>query len=130
MPEFPYPFDSERLIGTLSQIGPESAKANLPHAGIPGGRIQHGYRIGCGEVGEFVIIECDEIAVVGRILEVRLPERERLAVEPDMKKKPDVHPLGTIQFLATVATNDGNVIPGGQEARCKGQGNLLDAWRP
>lgn len=98
----PYPFDNERQMGTVSHVSPSSVRANLPLAGKAGGKLHHGYRVGGGEVGEFVLIECDELALLGRILEVRLPEKERLSVEDDLGKQPELHPVGTIQLLATL----------------------------
>jgi len=74
-----YPFDYERYVGTITQIGPSSVRVNLPNAGRSGASLHHGSRVPSGEVGEFILIECDELAIFGRILEVRLPERERLS---------------------------------------------------
>lgn len=98
----PYPFDAERHVGTISNVSPSSVRANLPLAGKAGGKLHHGIRVGGGEVGEFVLIECDELALLGRILEVRLPEKERLSVEEELGKQPEIHPVGTIQLLATL----------------------------
>ena len=98
----PYPFDSERRMGTVSHVSPSSVRANLPLAGKAGGRLHHGNRVGGGEVGEFVLIECDELALLGRILEVRLPERERLSVEDGFGHQPELHPVGMVQLLATL----------------------------
>jgi len=107
-----YPFDDERYMGTIAQVGPSSVRANLPLAGKSGGMLHHGHRIAAGEVGEFVIIECDELAVFGRLLEVRLPERERLSVEPDMGQQAEIHPVGMIQLLATVSLATYRVVTG------------------
>ena len=101
-PRPPYPFDSERQMGTVSHVSPSSVRANLPLAGKAGGKLHHGNRVGGGEVGEFVLIECDELALLGRILEVRLPERERLTVEDEFGEQPELHPVGIIQLLATL----------------------------
>lgn len=98
-----YPFDDERYMGTIAQVGPSSARANLPLAGKSGGMIHHGHRVGAGEVGEFVVIECDELAVFGRLLDIHVPERERLSVEPDFGQEAEIHPVGVIQLLATVS---------------------------
>lgn len=108
----PHPFDDNRYMGTVSQVGPTSVRANLPKAGDSGSRIHHGQRVAGGEVGEFVVIECDEIAVFGRVLDVRLPERERLTVEPSLGAKDDLHPVGTIQLLATIDLSRRKGLPG------------------
>ncbi len=107
-----YPFDEERCIGTVSEVGPNYAKANLPDAASPAGRWHHGRRLGAGEVGEFVVIECGDVGVFGRLTSVKLPERERLTVEPRFGVEREAHPLGTIQLLATVPLKGGKVAGG------------------
>ncbi len=108
----PYPFENERYIGTVTQAGPSSVRANLPLAGRSGNKLHHGHRVAGGEVGEFVLIACDELALFGRVLEVRLPERERLSVEPELGDSPELHPVGTIQLLATVDVSNQSIQPG------------------
>lgn len=107
-----YPFDSHRHMGTVAQVEATSARINLPLAGGATGQSHHGYRVPAGEVGEFVVIECDDVAIFGRILEVRLPEKERLAVEPELGSTREVHPVGRTQLLATLSLVDGAVLPG------------------
>jgi hypothetical protein len=79
---------------------------------MPEGQWLYGHKLGAGEVGEFVFLECGEFAVFGRIINVKLPERDRLSVEPEMGKEAEAHPIGTIQLLATVAVGDGTVRGG------------------
>jgi hypothetical protein len=107
-----YPFDAQRLIGTVSEVGPSYLKVNLPRAADPEGHLLHGFRVGSGEVGEFVVVEVGDLAVFGRITLVRLPERERLSVEPQLGRSPETHPVGTVQLLTTVDVPTG-VVDGG-----------------
>ena len=107
-----YPFDSQRLIGTISEVGPTYAKVNLPEAAAREGRWLHGYHLGTGEVGQFVAVECGDTATFGRIITIKLPERERLTVERELGGTQESHPIGTIQLLTTVALKDG-VVAGG-----------------
>jgi hypothetical protein len=107
-----YPFDPQRCIGSISEVGPSSTKANLPKAASPEGQWLHGHRLGAGEVGEFVIVECRDVGIFGRIINVRLPERERLSVEPELGSSREAHPLGTIQLLTTVLLKTGEVVGG------------------
>lgn len=107
-----YPFDAERLIGTTTEISPTSAKANLPNAGHSDGTWRYGHRLGEGEVGEFVLLECGENAVFGRILNVKLPERERLTVDQKLGKEAKNHPIGTIQLLSSINVVTGEVHGG------------------
>src|SRR4051812_43290530 len=97
-----YPFESDRLIGTVVEVGPDLVKANLPLSTADEPQLRHGERVGAGEVGEFVMLETGAIGILGRITHVRLPERERLAVEPRFGGAPEPHPIGTIQMLCTV----------------------------
>jgi hypothetical protein len=72
----------------------------------------HGHYLGGGEVGEFVIIECGSSGIFGRIVGVKLPERERLTVEPELGSVREAHPVGTVQLLSTVSLKDGKVSGG------------------
>jgi len=107
-----YPFDSQRCIGSVLEVTPNSAKINLPKAAIPEGENLYGHRLGAGEVGEFVFIEREPMAILGRIVMIKLPERERLTVEPELGKVREAHPLGTVQLLASVNMITGEVQSG------------------
>jgi energy-coupling factor transporter ATP-binding protein EcfA2 len=107
-----YPFEAQRAIGSVIEVSPSTAKVNLPGAASPEGQWLHGQYVGAGEVGEFVVIECGEYAVFGRIVGVKLPEHERLTVEPELGAVREAHPVGTVQLLTTVALRDGKVTGG------------------
>lgn len=106
------PFDSSRYIGSVIFVNPDTAKINLPYAASVSSKQYAGYPVNGGQVGEFVFIESDEYAVLGRIIEVRLPDTERLNAEPAMGKQPDAHPIGVVQLLTTFELSTGNVISG------------------
>ena len=107
-----YPFDVRREIGTISEVGPTTAKVNLPRASSIEGQSLHGHKVGAGEVGEFVIIDTGELGIFGRIVSIKLPEKERLAVEEEVGHAKEVHPLGTVQLLTAVSLKDGSVAGG------------------
>jgi hypothetical protein len=50
-----HPFDSQRCIGTVVEVSPDSVKANLPMAAAAEGRWLFGHKLGTGEVSEFVV---------------------------------------------------------------------------
>ena len=106
------PFDSGRLIGSVCEAGPSYVKANLPKAAKDSPSLRFGERMADGQVGEFVFIECATFAVFGRITSVKLPERDRLAVEVELGKSHEAHPVGSIQLLATLDLDSGRVICG------------------
>lgn len=97
-----YPFEPERYIGTVVEVGPVSAKVNLPLAASLDGALHHGDRPGGAGVGEFVALDAGDTAVLARLGDVRLPERDRLSVEPRVGGNREVHPVGTVQLLSSV----------------------------
>jgi len=106
------PFEQSRLIGTVTECTPTTARINLPHAGETSGISVHGELFGAGEVGEFVCIETPRHAILGRINQVKLPERERTAVEPHMGKPPELSPIGIVQLLSSISVETGEAQAG------------------
>lgn len=96
------PFDPNRYVGTVCHIKPTTVDVNLPRAASPGGTHHAGFAIQAGQVGEFLLIEGEEHAVLGRVVEIRLPERERLTVEPTSEQAGEANPVGVVQLLASI----------------------------
>ena len=90
--------DPDHYIGTVTYAGASFVQANLPHATARPER----RRLSRGAVGEFVFIDCEQYKLLGRILEVRVPDTERLSLEPSLGTPPEPHPIGRIQLLATI----------------------------
>jgi hypothetical protein len=105
-------FDSALRIGTVSSVAASAIRVNLFHAGSASGTLFKGARYGLGEVGEFVLIEGELVAVFGRIIEVRLPERERLAVDKESGVGVDVDAVASVQLLGTISLENLQVTSG------------------
>jgi hypothetical protein len=58
------------------------------------------------------VIEVGDSAVFGRIVNIRLPEKERLSVEPELGRQREAHPVGMVQLLSTATLHSGNVTGG------------------
>lgn len=106
------PFDQSRYIGTVCHVRPTNVGVNLPLAAAPNSSHFAGFPIHGGQVGEFVVIEGEEHAVLGRLTEVRLPERDRLSVEPTADQDTPSHPLGIIQLLTAIDLETGMALRG------------------
>ena len=106
------PFDPNRYIGSVTFVDPDSVRVNLPHAAFPASRQHAGYGVSGGQVGEFVFLEGDDYAILGRLLEVRLPDAERLTVEPTIGGSSAPHPIGVVQLLTSLELSTGKVISG------------------
>lgn len=105
-------FDPALLVGTVATVSASRVRINLRSSKQDGGALVNGARYGLGEVGEFVVIEADGVALFGRVLETRLPEKERLSVEPQMGKSSEIHPIGEVQLLATISVADLSIKSG------------------
>src|SRR5690349_17640637 len=94
------------FMGVASSVTARAVGINLSEAGQPSGSHFSGGRYGRGEVGEFVLIEGQQNILLGRLTEVRLPERDRRMIKPDYVGKNDLEAIGQIQLLGCVAMDD------------------------
>lgn len=102
----------ELFMGVVSSITARAVGINLSEAGQPSGSHFSGGRYGRGEVGEFVLIEGQQNLLLGRITEVRLPERDRRSITPEYVGKTELDAVGQIQLLGCVAMDDLGVTAG------------------
>ncbi|UWP88441.1 ATP-binding protein [Aliiroseovarius crassostreae] len=100
--------DPSKRIGTVTRATANMTELTLPKAFAPLGR----RGISKGSVGDFVFIDCDRTAILGRITEVVIPERQRSALETQIESDPSIDPQGRVQLLATVSKTTGEVTRG------------------
>lgn len=102
----------ELFMGIVSSINAQAVRVNLSEAGNPSGSHFAGGRYGKGEVGEFVLIEGQQSLLLGRVVEVRLPERDRRSINQDYSGSPTLDAIGQIQLLGSVGMDDLKVTAG------------------
>lgn len=103
---FANPFERSRYLGSVSLVSPAVVRANLPFATEVAPSQYAGHRVTRGQVGEFVVIESYAAAVIGRLIEIQLPDRDRLSVEPERRDGDEVaNPIGIIKLLGSVDLN-------------------------
>ncbi|TBF24865.1 MULTISPECIES: ATP-binding protein [Rhizobium] len=100
--------DPDRYIGTATVIGASTIQANLPKATARAEK----RALAKGAVGDFVFIDCETVKLLGRIIEVKVPDAERLFVEPALGSQPEPHPIGRIQLLASVDQKQEKLLRG------------------
>ncbi|UGY25456.1 ATP-binding protein [Bradyrhizobium septentrionale] len=100
--------DPDRYLGTVSVVTATMVQANMPFA-----RAQPEKRaLARGAVGDFVFIDCEMIKLLGRIIEVAIPESERLTIEPSLGKASETHPVGKILVFASVDYRQSKLVRG------------------
>lgn len=104
--------DPNRHVGVISSVFPSRAFVNLGDSTARSGTSLYGHPLGTGQVGEFVLIDCDAVVVVGRVSAVKLIERDRLAINPSLGNEMLVDPVGEVDMLATLDRQSGRVFPG------------------
>jgi hypothetical protein len=93
----------ELFMGVISSVSAYKVRVNLSDAGSPSASHFSGGRYGRGEVGEFVLIEGQVNLLLGRVVEVSLPEHERRAIKPIYSGAPVLDAIGNIQLLGSVS---------------------------
>ncbi|MCI4680607.1 hypothetical protein K9U39_17955 [Rhodoblastus acidophilus] len=92
------PINPDRYIGTVTQATASHVYVNLPNAAAAPER----RGLALGAVGDFVFVDCERFQILGRIVETKIPDAERLTVEPTLGKAGITNPIGRVQLLAAV----------------------------
>jgi len=92
----------ELKVGIISTVSAQGVKVNLGHAGDVSGSYIDGSRYGRGEVGELVLIEGQQCIILGRLTEVRLPDRDRSELSQDFHGTNHLDAIGYIQLLGSI----------------------------
>ncbi len=105
----------ELRLGVVAYVSASEIRINLRNAGTPTATHFHGDRHGKGEVGEFVIVEGQTKFLLGRIICVRLPERERHEIQQDFVGNDHLDAIGIVQILGSISIDTMAVIAGVDE---------------
>lgn len=100
--------DPSKRIGTVTRVTASAVELTLPNALAALGR----RGLAKGSVGDFVFVDCDRSAILGRVTEVGIPNRQRNVLEHQIESDPMVEPQGRVQLLATVSKTTRKVTRG------------------
>lgn len=93
------PFNHSHFIGYINQVLPQYVKVHFPSSVLMKSFTFYGEELKGGLVGNYVVIEGEKYGFLGKILELSLPEKERLELSEKSFNTKDFHPTGKIEIL-------------------------------
>ncbi|MGI2923825.1 ATP-binding protein [Vibrio diabolicus] len=94
--------DASLCIGLVSGVSSNGISVNLSHAGLKSASYHQGGRYGRGEVGEIVLIEGQTTLTIGKVVDIRLPEKERTTLQPQRNRPASIDAIAYLQILGSV----------------------------
>lgn len=91
------PFDPNRFVGYVSKVTPTLTTVHFPNSRLLqkfyyDGDVLHG-----GLVGNYVIIEGDGCGFIAKIINIELPEKERLFLSEAAFQNSEFHPIAKVE---------------------------------
>lgn len=93
------PFEHDYFIGYINNVTPQYVHVHFPSSILLKAFTHKGEQLNGGLVGNFVVIEGLQYGFLGKILELALPEKERLELSEKSFNNKDFHPTGKIEIL-------------------------------
>lgn len=93
------PFNHTHFIGYINQVTPQYVKVHFPSSVLMKSFTFYGEELKGGLVGNYVVIEGEKYGFLGKILELSLPEKERLELSEKSFNTKEFHPTGKIEIL-------------------------------
>jgi len=93
------PFNHSHFIGYINQVTPQYVKVHFPSSILMKSFTFYGEELKGGLVGNYVVIEGEKFGFLGKILELTLPEKERLELSEKSFNTKEFHPTGKIEIL-------------------------------
>lgn len=93
------PFCHSKFIGYVSLVSPQFTKIHFPSSTLLNHYVYNGVSYSGGIVGNYVVIEGETYGFIGKLIEVDLPETERLKLSEKAFSTKDFHPEGKVELL-------------------------------
>lgn len=110
------PFDHTHFIGYINQVTPQFVKVHFPSSILMKSFTFYGEELKGGLVGNYVVIEGENYGFLGKILELGLPEKERLELSEKSFATKEFHPVGKVEVLLSFDLFNPSVIDKGLNA--------------
>lgn len=93
------PFDHNYFIGYINLVSPQCVRVHFPSSVLLKSFMFKGEQYNGGLVGNYVVIEGEQYGFLGKMLEISLPENERLELSEKSFQNKEFHPTGKIEIL-------------------------------
>lgn len=93
------PFSHDYFLGYINQVTPYFIKVHFPSSTLMKSYFYEGIELNGGTVGNYVVIEGHSFGFLGKIIDVELPERERMELNESSFNTDDFHPAGRVEIL-------------------------------
>lgn len=92
-------FDNKQFLGYVNQVTPGFIKIHFPSSVLLNKYYQDGKGLHSGVLGNHVLIEGEDYGFLAKVIEIVLPEKERINLTQDAFQSKDFHPTGKLELL-------------------------------
>ncbi|MDM1556338.1 ATP-binding protein [Chryseobacterium indologenes] len=93
------PFNHSHFLGYINFVSPSFVKIHFPSSVLMKTFVHHAESLRGGLVGNYIVIEGEDKGFLGKMLEISLPEKERLELSEKTFSTKAFHPVGKIEIL-------------------------------
>ncbi|HZK93088.1 MAG TPA: ATP-binding protein [Prolixibacteraceae bacterium] len=95
------PFSHNYFLGYINEVTPQYLKVHFPSSNLLDKFLHEGIHYAGGNVGNFVVIEGEEYGFLARIIELNLPNSERIEISEKAihHEETEFHPSGKAELL-------------------------------
>ncbi|MGJ1345498.1 hypothetical protein [Sphingobacterium spiritivorum] len=96
------PFNHSHFLGYINFVSPAFVKVHFPSSVLMKTFVHHAEVLRGGLVGNYIVIEGEDKGFLGKMLEISLPEKERLELSERTFSTKAFHPVGRIAYSGDV----------------------------
>ena len=92
-------FPDSHFVGYVSHVSPSFTKVHLPSSSLLKKFYYDGEALQAGLVGNYLLIEGESYGFLAQVIEISLPEKERLDLTQSSFEKTNLHPTARVEIL-------------------------------
>lgn len=92
-------FPDSHFVGYVSHVSPSFTKVHLPSSSLLKKFYYDGEALQAGLIGNYLLIEGENYGFLAQVIEISLPEKERLDLTQSSFEKANLHPTARVEIL-------------------------------